>query len=91
MIRVIKELLLKIINDIDIGYLDLINTGNFGYNGSLKLMNMVKSRRNCVFFVDKSELGSNKQTDQAVLKYVINKGILIEEMGSYSIYEIEDR
>ena len=44
----------KIINDIDIGYLDLINTGNFGYNGSLKLMNMVKSRRNCVFFVDKS-------------------------------------
>lgn len=81
----------KIINDIDIGYLDLINTGNFGYNGSLKLMDMVKSRRNCVFFVDKSELGSNKQTDQAVLKYVINKGILIEEMGSYSIYEMEDR
>lgn len=79
----------RIINDMDIGYLDLINTGNWGYHGSLKLMEAIKNKKDCLFFVDKSELGSNKQTDQEVLKYVINNGEVLEVEGSYYIYEIK--
>ena len=81
----------KIINDLDIGYLDLINTGNLGYNGSDKLLKMIKEKEDeCVFFVDNSELGSNKQTDQKALKYVIKNGRLLDKVGSYSVYEIKN-
>lgn len=80
----------KIINDLDIGYLDLINTGNFGYNGSDKLLDIIKNKKDCVFFVDKNEIGSNKQTDQRVLKYVIDNGNYLEKEGSYYIYEFKN-
>lgn len=79
----------RIIHDMDIGYLDLINTGNWGYHGSSKLMEVIKNKKDCLFFVDKNEFGSNKQTDQEVLKYVIDKGKILEVEGSYYIYEIK--
>ena len=42
----------KIILNRDINYLDLINMGNFGYNGSYKLLDKVKDLdKNFVFFV----------------------------------------
>lgn len=76
----------KIINNKDIGYLDLINTGNWGYKGSDKLLNTIKRSKEAVFFVDKKEIGSNKQTDQNVLKYVVKNGKKIDETWKYSIY-----
>lgn len=79
----------RIINDMDIGYFDLINTGNWGYHGSFKLLEEIKNKKNCVFFVDKNELGSNKQTDQESLRYVISHGKILEIEGSYYIYEME--
>ena len=79
----------NIINDLKIDYLDLINTGNWGYNGSEKLLNVIKKKENCVFFVDKEEIGSNKQTDQNVLRYVIENGVILEKKGNYLIYEIK--
>ncbi len=81
----------KIINDLDIGYLDLINTGNWGYDGSRKLIEEIKSKDDCIFFVDKSEIGSNKQTDQNALKYVIDNGEILEIEGNYSVYEIKNK
>lgn len=79
----------NIINDLKIDYLDLINTGNWGYNGSEKLLKVIKKKENCVFFVDKEEIGSNKQTDQNVLRYVIENGVILEKKGNYLIYEIK--
>ena len=38
----------KLINDIDIDYLDLINAGNWGYKGSDKLLRKIKNCKNCV-------------------------------------------
>ena len=76
----------KIINSKDIGYLDLINTGNWGYKGSDKLLNTIKNNKDAVFFLDKKEIGSNKQTDQNVLKYVVKNGKKIDETWKYSIY-----
>lgn len=81
----------KLINDIDIDYLDLINSGNWGYNGSSKLLNKIKSCKNCVFFLDENEIGLNKQTDQNLLKYVIDNGCIKEELGNYKVYMLGDK
>lgn len=80
----------RLINDDKIGYIDLINSGNWGYNGSDKLLKYVKDSKNSVIFLDKNEIGSNKQTDQNVLKYVIKNGTLIDEILSYDIYVLGD-
>jgi len=79
----------RIINDMDIGYLDLINTGNWGYHGSSKLLETIKSKTDCVFFVDKTELGSNKQTDQEAIKYVMKHGKILDKEGKYYVYEFK--
>ena len=81
----------KLINDIDIDYLDLINSGNWGYNGSSKLLNKIKSCKNCIFFLDENEIGLNKQTDQKLLKYVIDNGCIKEEFGNYKVYMLGDK
>ncbi len=81
----------KLINDIDIDYLDLINSGNWGYNGSSKALNKIKNCKNCVFFLDEKEIGLNKQTDQKLLKYVINNGCIKEEFGNYKVYMLGDK
>lgn len=77
----------RIINDMKVGYIDLINSGNWGYNGSDKLFQYVKNNRDFIFFVDKSELGTKKQTDQRVLKYVIDNAKCVDKVGDYNIYQ----
>ena len=76
----------RLINDMRISYIDLINKGNWGYNGSKKLLNYIKKNSDAVFFVDESELGTNKQTDQNALKFIIKNGKEIEDLGKYKIY-----
>ena len=76
----------RIINDMQIGYIDLINTGNWGYNGSEKLLKYIKNSEDSVIFLDNNEIGSNKQTDQKVLEYVVKNGKVIDEVLSYDIY-----
>lgn len=79
----------KIVNDIDISYLDLINTGNWGYNGSEKLFNSVLNVENAIYVVDESELSEIKQTDKKVLNYVLENGKKIKSIRIYDIYIIE--
>lgn len=81
----------KIITNQKINYLDLINTGNFGYNGSNKLLNRVKELDNdYVFFVKKNELGNGKQTDQKIIKYILKHGKKIDKVYLYDIYRLGD-
>lgn len=81
----------KIITNQKINYLDLINTGNFGYNGSEKLLNKVKSLdKDYVFFVSKDEIGKGKQTDQKLIKYIIKNYEKIDEIYLYDIYRLGD-
>ena len=78
----------KLITKQKINDLDLINTGNFGYNGSNKLLNRVKAlSKDYVFFIKKSELGYGKQTDQNIYKYIINNYKKIDEISNYYIYK----
>jgi len=81
----------KLINDMDISYIDLINFGNWGYNGSFKLLNYIKELDNVVFFLDEDEIGSGKQTDQRVLKYVVDNGRVIDEFGTYKVYVLKEK
>lgn len=79
----------KLVNDIDITYLDLINTGNWGYNGSKKLFDSVMNVENAIYVVDESELSEIKQTDKKILKYVLKNGKKIKSIRIYDIYIIE--
>lgn len=79
----------RLINDMPIGYLDLINTGNWGYNGSDKLLEAVKKVENAVFIVDNEELSEGNQTDTQVISYVLENGKKIKSMRIYDIYIIE--
>ena len=78
----------KLITKEKINDLDLINTGNFGYNGSNKLLHRIKELdKDYVFFVKKSELARGKQTDQNIYKYIIKNYKKIEEINNYEIYK----
>lgn len=77
----------KLITKQRINYLDLINIGNYGYNGSNKLLNKIKKLNdNYVFFVKRDELSKGKQTDQKLIKYVIKNYKKIDEISYYDIY-----
>ena len=77
----------KLINNNKINDLDLINTGNYGYNGSNKLLNRVENlSKDYVFFVEKDELGKEKQTDQNIYNYIVKNYKKIDEISDYDIY-----
>ena len=81
----------KIITGNKINYLDLINKGNWGYDGSNKLLKKVKSLdKDYVFFVRNDELDFGKQTDQKLIKYIINNGNKIDKVYLYDIYRLGD-
>ena len=69
-----------------ISYIDLINTGNFGYDGSNKLLREIKKKKNAIFLVDRSELSLVKQTDKQALNYVLDNGKRIGKIDFYEIY-----
>lgn len=79
----------RLVNDEDIGYIDLINIGNWGYNGSKKLFDSIFSIDNAIYVVDESELSEIKQTDKNVLNYVLENGKKIKSIRIYDIYIIE--
>lgn len=70
-------------------YIDLINEGNFGYNGSKKLLDMVKGLDDdYVFFINISDnpdaIGT--QTDKKLLKYILKNYKKVDETRYYDIY-----
>ena len=78
----------KLVGNKKINDLDLINAGNYGYNGSNKLLNRVKNLdKDYVFFVDEDELGIGKQTDQELYKYIISNYKKIDKIENYDIYK----
>lgn len=80
----------KIINDIDIGYIDLINAGNWGYNGTNKLLKDIKQKKDYIFIVDEEELkGDRKQSDRQAIKYIIKNGKKIDSINFYDVYILE--
>lgn len=79
----------KIVNDIRIDYFDLINTGNWGYNGSKKLEKALKDKSDYVFVINKFSYIDSKQTDKVALNYVLENGTLIDEVYNFQFYIID--
>lgn len=81
----------RIINDESASYLDLINMGNWGYNGSDKLINSIKKLpKNTRFFIDGVELVGQRQIDRRAIKYVIKHGKKVDKVGLYDVYILEN-
>ncbi len=79
---------LKMVSDMPLGYLDLINMGNWGYNGSKKLLDVVKKKKDALFLVNKRDL-TNHQTDKKILKYIIKNGKKIDNIYFYDVYVLQ--
>ena len=79
----------KIINDEDIGYIDLINQGNLGYHGSWKLLSKIKDMdKDTLFLINPNETVHN-QTEPMVLEYVLEHGKKIKNIDFYEVYVLE--
>ena len=79
----------KIINDEDIGYIDLINQGNLGYHGSWKLLSKIKNMDNDTLFLINPNETVHNQTDPMVLEYVLEYGKKIKNIDFYEVYVLE--
>lgn len=78
---------MKIVNDMDIGKLDLINYGNFGYNGTEKIIKEIMKHKDSKFIIRKN---STDQTDREVIYYVMKNGVKIDSINSlYDVYVFE--
>lgn len=72
------------------GYLDLINTGNWGYHGSQKLLKDVsEKKKNVLFFIDYNSFVGYDQADKRALEYVMTQYKEIEVIGIYHVYSTE--
>lgn len=80
----------KMVMDIDINYFDLINTGNWGYNGSKKLYKALEENKDKVFVINKFSYKGSKQTDKTALNYVLDNGTIVDEIYNFEFYIIED-
>lgn len=81
---------IKIVSDKPIKYYDLINKGNWGYNGSKKLLNKIKKEKNAVFVVDTRYLEEANQTDLEAIYYVVKNGKKIGNIRMYDVYDFEE-
>lgn len=79
----------KILNDLPITYFDLINTGNWGYDGSSKLLDALKDKDNCIFVINKISFEGTRQSDKTALNYVLLNGKKIDEVYDFEFYIIE--
>lgn len=81
----------KIVNDLKIDYFDLINTGNWGYDGSKKLEKALKDKKDYVFVINKYSYIDAKQTDKVALNYVLENGTKIDEVYNFEFYVIDKK
>lgn len=79
----------KLIQDKKIGYIDLINQGNWGYDGSKKLVTQLKKYKETYFLINRDDYKNNSQIDKNALKYISNHGKKIKKIGCYDIYYIK--
>lgn len=79
----------RIINDEDCSYLDLLNVGNWGYNGSEKLINEIKKHKDYIYLVDEKKISLDQQTDSNAIKFVMNNAKKIGKIFVYDIYFFE--
>lgn len=82
----------KIKHNLDITYFDLPNYGNYGYNGTDKLIQRIKSlKKNTLIIIDYECYLDKSPTQQYVTEavtYIMDRGHLVKKIGNYQIYEL---
>lgn len=80
----------KIIMNLNCDYLDLINRGNWGYNGSDKLLKRVKEEASngSMFLILTEDVTTDEtQTDKRAISYVVENGKKIKTIGIFDVYK----
>ena len=78
-----------IINDEKIDYFDVLNTGNYGYNGTEKMIEKVDKMKNQIFIINMHKYrfaGKEDQLDKKIIEYVIENSELIDSWDCYYVY-----
>ncbi len=76
-------------------YLDLMNEGNYGKNGSIEAINEIKQvKEEAVYFfnlklVEEFKKQKNSQLDIKTLKWFLKNAKKIDEIGKFSIYKYQ--
>lgn len=79
----------KLTNNIPITKLDLINTGNWGYHGTKKIIEKINTLdEKTLFLINPDEFSYDNQIDKEVLKYVIDHGKKVDSVLFYDVYQL---
>ena len=76
-------------NDNKITYFDVFYEGNFGYNGTKKMIEKIKKMHNYYFFVSKVDVNNKKidsQINKDVAKYIMNNCKKVDSFKVYNVY-----
>lgn len=78
-----------IYKDNDIDYFDVLFSGNYGYNGSQKMIEKIKKYHNKYVIIDMDEYGINSQFDKVIVDYIIENSKFIETREIFNVYYLE--
>lgn len=85
--------LYRIMNDQKIEYLDLVNHGNYGYNGAKKIIKDLKKKKDYYVLIDRRD---KKQIDKHQIQlekegyyYILNNYKKVKQIGKYDIYKYD--
>lgn len=84
---------INISNEYDNDYFTILNRGNYGYNGTKRMINKVKKMKNTYFIVDmidyKYEKKDTNQFDYEIVDYIIRNSKLVYSSKYYMVYFYE--
>lgn len=78
----------KLSNHRRIEKLDLINRGNWGKDGTKKMIKAIQKKKSTLFLINKEELNYSTQTDKEVLKYIIKNGKRVDKVLYFDVYQL---
>ncbi len=85
-----KSVWIKVSNEEKLNYFTIINRGNFGYNGTKKMIDRVNKETPTYYIIDMPEYERTKkytgQFDVELCDYIISNSKLVEKKGNYEVY-----
>ena len=82
----------KIKSNLDITYFDLPNYGNYGYNGTAKIISRLKKIEHGYVVIDTDAYESKDSAQQYVkeaVEYIMKRGEKVKTIGVYEVYHFE--
>lgn len=88
-----KSVWIKIKNEQDLNYFSVFLSGNFGYNGTQKMIQRVRTMGDSYYIVDNFEykraLSKKEQFEVQTTEYIIKNSKVVENIGDYIVYRYE--